>query len=119
MIKVENLSKTYKLSNNDEVIGLKNINLEINEGEILGIIGTSGSGKTTLLRCLRGVEKFDVGTITVDDFVLNADDSQYYYNTTLCNRNMLLPTNRPSLLRPGTVLNSSTVSLPETLSLFS
>ena len=80
MIKVENLSKTYKLSNNDEVIGLKNINLEINEGEILGIIGTSGSGKTTLLRCLRGVEKFDVGTITVDDFVLNADDSQYYYN---------------------------------------
>lgn len=80
MIKVENLSKTYKLSNNDEVIGLKNINLEINEGEILGIIGASGSGKTTLLRCLRGVEKFDVGTITVDDFVLNADDSQYYYN---------------------------------------
>ena len=80
MIKVENLSKTYKLSNNDEVIGLKNINLEINEGEILGIIGTSGSGKTTLLRCLRGVEKFDVGTITVDDFVLNADASQYYYN---------------------------------------
>ena len=80
MIKVENLSKTYKLSNNDEVIGLKNIDLEINEGEILGIIGTSGSGKTTLLRCLRGVEKFDVGTITVDDFVLNADDSQYYYN---------------------------------------
>lgn len=80
MIKVENLSKTYKLSNDDEIIGLKNINLEINEGEILGIIGTSGSGKTTLLRCLRGVEKFDVGSIKIDDFELKADDSQYYYN---------------------------------------
>ena len=80
MFKVENLSKTYKLDNKDEVVGLKNINLEIKEGEILGIIGTSGSGKTTLLRCLRGVEKFDEGVITVDDVVLHADDSQYYYN---------------------------------------
>ena len=72
---------TYQKPNDDVLSQFgRNINLEINEGEILGIIGTSGSGKTTLLRCLRGVEKFDVGTITVDDFVLNADASQYYYN---------------------------------------
>ncbi|MGN1362514.1 MAG: ATP-binding cassette domain-containing protein [Methanobrevibacter sp.] len=80
MFKVENLSKNYKLSDGNEIVGIKDINLEIKEGEILGIIGTSGSGKTTLLRCLRGVEKFDEGKVIVDDVVVNASDSQYYYN---------------------------------------
>lgn len=80
MFKVENLSKNYKLSDGEEITGIRDINLEITEGEILGIIGTSGSGKTTLLRCLRGVEEFDEGKITVDDVEVKAGDSRYYYN---------------------------------------
>lgn len=80
MIKVENLSKTYKLDNGEELSALKNINLEVNKGEILGIIGMSGSGKTSLLRILRGVEKFDNGKITLDDIEVSHDSSQYYYN---------------------------------------
>ncbi|MCL2687358.1 MAG: ATP-binding cassette domain-containing protein [Methanobrevibacter sp.] len=80
MIKVENLSKTYKLDNGEEVVALKNINLEVKDGEILGIIGMSGSGKTSLLRILRGVEQFDNGKITIDDIEVVADSSQYYYN---------------------------------------
>ncbi|MBZ9570865.1 ATP-binding cassette domain-containing protein [Methanobrevibacter sp. TMH8] len=80
MIKVENLSKTYKLDNGEELSALKNINLEVNQGEILGIIGMSGSGKTSLLRILRGVEKFDEGKVTLDDIEVSHDSSQYYYN---------------------------------------
>lgn len=80
MIKVENLSKTYKLDNGEEVSALKNIDLEVKQGEILGIIGMSGSGKTSLLRILRGVEKFDEGKITLDDTEVSHDSSQYYYN---------------------------------------
>lgn len=80
MIKVENLSKNYKLDNGEEVTALKNINLEVKDGEILGIIGMSGSGKTSLLRILRGVEKFDDGKITIDDIEVSNDSSQYYYN---------------------------------------
>lgn len=80
MIKIENLTKTYKLDNGDEVTALKNINLNVNSGEILGIIGVSGSGKTSLLRILRGVEKFDSGKIELDDFEVANDSSNFYFN---------------------------------------
>ena len=59
VVSIKNLSKSYKLDNGHEVQALKNISLDVKEGEILGVIGTSGSGKSTLLRILRGVEEFD------------------------------------------------------------
>lgn len=80
MIKLENVSKNYKLDDGKEVTGIKNINLEVKEGEILGIIGKSGSGKTTLLRILRGVEKIDEGTVTLDNISVNSESTQLYYN---------------------------------------
>lgn len=80
MIKVENLNKTYELNNGDKVVALKNINLDVKDGEILGIIGMSGSGKTSLLRILRGVETFDSGKITLDDIKVVNASSQYYFN---------------------------------------
>ena len=80
MIKVENVSKTYKLDDGNSVVGLKNVSFEVEEGEILGIMGRSGSGKTTLLRALRGVEHIDEGSITVGDVSINGDSSQFYYN---------------------------------------
>lgn len=80
MINVKNLSKSYELDNGVKVSALKNINLEVKDGEILGIIGTSGSGKTSLLRILRGVEKFDEGEVTVGRYTLKPDSTQYYYN---------------------------------------
>ncbi len=57
---INNLEKSYKSP------VLKGINLEIPQGQILGIIGKSGAGKTTLLRCLNGLEDPNRGTITID-----------------------------------------------------
>ena len=62
-IKVENLYKKYSES---EMI-LKNVNLEIEKGEVISIIGASGGGKSTLLRCLIGLEEIDSGTIIVPE----------------------------------------------------
>ena len=63
LIKVENLYKKYSES---EMI-LKNVNLEIEKGEVISIIGASGGGKSTLLRCLIGLEEIDSGTIIVPE----------------------------------------------------
>jgi methyl coenzyme M reductase system subunit A2 len=79
MIKVENLSKTFKMDNGAEIKALDSINLTVKEGEIVGIIGMSGSGKTTLLRILRGVEPFDSGDIVLDDMKVSFDSSPYHF----------------------------------------
>lgn len=62
-IKVENLYKKY--SENEMI--LKNVNLEIEKGEVISIIGASGGGKSTLLRCLIGLEEIDSGTVVVPE----------------------------------------------------
>ncbi|MDR1819693.1 MAG: ATP-binding cassette domain-containing protein [Methanobrevibacter sp.] len=80
MIEVKNLNKAYKLDNGEVITSLKNINLNVEEGEILGIIGKSGSGKTSLLRILRGVEDFDSGSVKINDVKVNHDSSKYYFN---------------------------------------
>ena len=54
----------YKSFGDNQV--LKGIDLNIQAGEVIAIIGKSGSGKSTLLRCINGLESFDSGTLTVD-----------------------------------------------------
>lgn len=65
IIEIKNLSKTFK-STNGEFQALDNINLEILEGEIFGIIGMSGAGKSTLVRCINFLEKPTQGTVFFD-----------------------------------------------------
>ncbi len=60
VLEVKNLEKSF---NTAKV--LKNISFEIEEGQVLSVIGSSGSGKTTLLRCITGLETADSGIISV------------------------------------------------------
>ncbi len=56
IIRICNLEKKYQ-SKNSEVYALKGINLDINQGDIFGIIGRSGAGKSTLVRCINMLER--------------------------------------------------------------
>ncbi|QUM91305.1 amino acid ABC transporter ATP-binding protein [Moritella sp. 36] len=70
MIKVANLSKHF-----GENVVLRQINLDIKEGETTVIIGPSGTGKSTLLRCLNFLEQPTTATITIDDLVVDANSA--------------------------------------------
>ncbi|WP_352417765.1 methionine ABC transporter ATP-binding protein [Proteiniborus sp.] len=65
MIEIKNLSKTFN-SKSSEVKALKNINLQINKGEIFGIIGLSGAGKSTLIRTINRLEEPTEGSIIIE-----------------------------------------------------
>ena len=66
MIKIKNLKKEY-ISNGISNLVLDNINLDIHDGEIFGIIGHSGAGKSSLLRCLNLLEQPSEGSIFIGD----------------------------------------------------
>ncbi|NLP44073.1 MAG: ectoine/hydroxyectoine ABC transporter ATP-binding protein EhuA [Peptococcaceae bacterium] len=76
ILKAHNISKKFK---NLEV--LKGIDLEVNKGEVIAIIGPSGSGKSTLLRCLIRLETIDRGSIEIDGqpMVTEASDGHSVY----------------------------------------
>ena len=71
MVKVKNISKSIKNGKHSIEI-LKNINLEINTGEILSIMGPSGCGKSTLLGVIGGIDKPDKGKVLIGDTDLYA-----------------------------------------------
>ena len=62
MLAVKNIHKSF---GTNQV--LKGIDFEVNEGEVIAVIGSSGSGKTTLLRCMAFLEQADDGIFTFDD----------------------------------------------------
>ncbi|WP_035379123.1 ABC transporter ATP-binding protein [Fervidicella metallireducens] len=66
MIKLNKVGKKFKIAEN-YFWALKNINLDINKGEIATFLGPSGSGKSTLLNIIGGIEKADEGTLYVGD----------------------------------------------------
>ncbi|MDR1808023.1 MAG: amino acid ABC transporter ATP-binding protein [Propionibacteriaceae bacterium] len=67
MIRLRGLRKRF-----DHIEVLKGIDLDVAEGEVLGVIGASGSGKSTLLRCLDFLEVPDAGEITLDGRAVDA-----------------------------------------------
>ncbi|NLZ80328.1 MAG: ATP-binding cassette domain-containing protein, partial [Clostridiales bacterium] len=62
IIKIIGLGKTF-ISKNSQVNALEDINIEIQRGEIFGIIGLSGAGKSTLVRCINYLERPTAGSV--------------------------------------------------------
>ena len=70
MIKIENLYKTFFSELGTEKEVFKNLNLEINDGDFITIIGSNGAGKSTLLNVLNGQIIPDKGTVMLNDINL-------------------------------------------------
>ncbi len=89
MIEIINISKSY-----DDYPAVKSLNLQMNEREVFGMVGTNGAGKTTLLRMMAGVLKPDEGRIVIDGETVwdnpaaksrvffITDDAYYFMNAT-------------------------------------
>ena len=89
MIEAVNLTKRF-----DDIVAVDNINAQIRDGSVFGLIGTNGAGKSTFLRMAAGVLKPDGGTITIDGmevfenedakrkFLYISDDQYFFSNST-------------------------------------
>lgn len=71
ILEVKNLEKSF-----GKTQVLKGISFNLEEGDVLSVIGSSGSGKTTLLRCINFLETADSGKITVDGDVIFDSESE-------------------------------------------
>ena len=96
LIQINNISKSFKLFKRDAGLrgsiksffnreyeyftALKNINLQISEGEIIGILGENGAGKTTLIKLMVGLLYPDNGKIIIDNFNPWKRDHQFLKN---------------------------------------
>ena len=75
IIKIENLTYVYNPNTPFETKALNGINLNINEGEFIGLIGHTGSGKSTLIQHLNGLAKPTSGKIIVDGVDITSKDT--------------------------------------------
>ena len=71
MIEVKHLTKIYKTPS-QEILALDDVSLQVEDGEIFGIIGLSGAGKSTLIRCINMLEKPTSGTVTINGVEITA-----------------------------------------------
>ena len=68
LVEIRDVHKTF-----GRVEVLKGVSLDVEEGEIVTIIGRSGSGKSTLLRCINALESVDSGDIRVEGLKVHAE----------------------------------------------
>lgn len=66
MLKVENISKVFNKDTVNEKKAITSLDLHLNEGDFLTIIGSNGAGKSTLLNCIAGTYQIDDGSIVLD-----------------------------------------------------
>jgi polar amino acid transport system ATP-binding protein len=81
IIKIEEVHKHF-----GRIEALRGVNLNVNEGEVVVVIGPSGSGKSTMLRCINRLEEYDKGSIIVDGIDLN---NPHNINTVRCEVGMV------------------------------
>ncbi len=85
LIRVQNLVKRYK-----EVLALDHLNLEVHEGEILGLLGPNGSGKTTAINCILSLLKYDKGSIEVFGSPMDPDSYESKRQIGIVSQNIAL-----------------------------
>ena len=76
VIKTENISYIYSDGTPFRKVAVDNVNIEINEGELVGVIGHTGSGKSTLIQHFNGLLKPSEGKVFIDYEELWADKSR-------------------------------------------
>lgn len=105
MLTIEHLKKAF---GNKQI--LNDISLEVNNGEIVTIIGPSGTGKTTLLRCINFLEHAEEGKITIDDVSVDCSHTSRRHTLELVRKSgMVFQTY--NLFRNKTVLENVTEGL--------
>jgi polar amino acid transport system ATP-binding protein len=70
IIQIRNLHKHF-----GQTAALNGVDLDVNPGEVVLIIGPSGSGKSTLLRCINRLENFELGSVIVDEIPLTTAEN--------------------------------------------
>lgn len=78
MVKVDGISRSFKLTKNNNVQALKDVSFEINKSSLTGLVGPSGSGKSTLLNILGGLDREYEGKIFVDGKEIKEYDPNFY-----------------------------------------
>ena len=71
MLKITNITKTFKKSNGEKVLAISNMNLDVDENEFVCIVGASGCGKTTTLRLISGLDVPTEGKIVLEGNEIN------------------------------------------------
>lgn len=105
MLRLENIHKTFA----DKEV-LKGIDLTVNDGEVVAIIGPSGTGKTTLLRTINFLDPADRGNIQLNDLTVAADQATKQEITEIRRRTAMVFQNY-SLFKNKTVLENVTEGL--------
>ena len=105
MLQLDHIYKSY----GDHHV-LKDINLHVNQGDVVSLIGPSGTGKTTLLRTINYLEPADKGTITINGISVNTEKAKQSDIIKLRRQTAMVFQNY-SLFRNKTVLENVTEGL--------
>lgn len=109
MIRLVNINKTYNYKKANAFCALKGINLSINDGEMLAIIGKSGAGKSTLMHILGCIDDFESGDYFIND--INVKDISNGKKAEIRNKKIGIVMQDFALIEEYTVLENVMVPL--------
>ena len=88
MLEIQNVSKTFNAGTVNEKTALNGLNLKLNEGDFVTVIGGNGAGKSTMLNAVAGVWSIDEGKILIDGInMVNLDINEYRHQIAVVPQN--------------------------------